>query len=156
MKPTLPIPQISEEQKSPLVRQLLDVIEEQGRLIELLTEQVQQLRDEIARLKNQPPRPKIQPSRLEKKKSKKRKSSKGKRPGSEKRHKTAELQIHKVEPIEPENVPPGSVFRYYKDWVVQDLKVEPFNVRYRLKVYETPGGGYVMGKLPYTSIITAS
>ena len=148
MKLNLPLPPIPEEQKSPLVLQLLDIIEEQGRFIKQMADQIQQLKDEIARLKNQPPRPKIQPSRLERKRSKKHKSSKGKRPGSEKRHKTAELKIHKVQPIEPENIPPGSVFRYYKDWVVQDLKLEPFNIRYRLKVYETPGGGYVMGKLP--------
>lgn len=148
MKLNLSPPLILEEQKSPLIRQLLDIIEQQGLLIQQLTEQVQQLKDEIARLKNQPPRPKIQPSRLEGKHSKKRRASKGKRPGSEKRQKTAELQIHEVQPVEPENVPSGSVFRCYKDWVVQDLKVESFNTRYRLKVYETPEGGYVMGKLP--------
>jgi len=148
MKPNLPILQIAEGQKSDLVVQLLTIIEEQGALIHQLTEQVQQLKDEIARLKNQSPRPKIQPSQLEKKRSKKDKSSKGKRPGSKKRHKTVELQIHKVETIEPENIPPGSALRYYKDWIVQDLKLEPFNVRYRLKVYETPGGGFVTGKLP--------
>jgi hypothetical protein len=143
-----PLPPIPEEQKSDLVRQLLDIIEQQGRIIEQMTEQIQQLKDEIARLKNRPPRPKIKPSRLERKRSKKNKSSKGKRPGSEKRHKTSQLKIDKVQPIEPEEIPPGSVFKYYKDWVVQDLKVEPFNTRYRLKVYERPGGGYVMGQLP--------
>jgi hypothetical protein len=144
----LNLPPIPEEQKSDLVRQLLEIIEHQGRIIQQMAEQIQQLKDEIARLKNQPPRPKMKPSRLEKDRSKKHKSSKGKRPGSEKRQKTSQLKIHKVQVIEPENIPPGSVFKYYKDWVVQDLKVEPFNIRYRLKVYETPGGGYAMGQLP--------
>ena len=148
MKLNLPFPSIPEEQKSPLVRQLLDFIDHQAQLLQQQAEQIQQLKDEIARLKNQPPRPKIQPSRLEKKRLKKHKSSKAKRPGSKKRHKTAELEIHDVKPIEPEHIPPGSVFRYYKDWVVQDLKLEPYNIRYRLKVYEIPGGGYVIGKLP--------
>jgi hypothetical protein len=32
--------------------------------------------------------------------------------------------------------------------VVQDLKIEAFNICYRLKVYETPDGSYVAGKLP--------
>ncbi len=148
MKPILSIPPITEEQKSPLVRQLLDIVDYQGHLLLQQAEQIRQLKDEIARLKNQPPRPKIQPSRLEKKRRKKDKASKGKRAGSEKRHKTAELEIHKVQPIEPEQIPPGSVFRYYKDWVVQDLKLEPYNIRFRLKVYGTPDGGYVIGKLP--------
>jgi hypothetical protein len=148
MKPNLPLPPISEDQKNPLVLQLLDIIDQQNHLLQQQAEQIQQLRDEIARLKNQPPRPKIQPSRLEKKRKKKHKASKGKRPGSEKRHKTAELEIHDDKPIEPEHIPPGSTFRYYKPWVVQDLRMEPHNIRFRLKVYETPGGGYVMGKLP--------
>jgi hypothetical protein len=148
MKLNLPLSSIPEEQKSPLVRQLLDCIGHQAHLLQQQAEQIQQLKDEIARLKNQPPRPKIQPSQLEKKRSKKHKSSKAKRPGSEKRCKTAELEIHEVKPIEPEHIPPGSVFRYYKNWVVQDLKLEPYNIRYRLKVYETPDGGYVIGKLP--------
>jgi hypothetical protein len=148
MKLILSIPSLTEEQKTPLVIQLLDCIDQQAHLLQQQAEQIQQLKDEIARLKNHPPRPKIQPSRLEKKRSKKHKSSKGKRAGSEKRHKTSELEIHKVQPIEPEHIPQGSVFRCYKDWVVQDLKMEPYNIRYRLKVYETPEGGYVTGKLP--------
>jgi hypothetical protein len=148
MKPHFLLPPIPKEQMSPLVRQLLDFIEHQASIIEQQAEQIQLLKDEIARLKNQPPRPKIQPSRLEKKRKKKHKASNGKRPGSEKKHKTAGLQIHKVQPIEPEHIPPGSIFRYYKDWVVQDLKLEPYNICFRCKVYETAEGDYVMGKLP--------
>lgn len=148
MKPHSLLPPISEEQISPPVRQLLEFIDHQASIIEQQAEQIQQLKDEIARLKKQPPRPKIQPSRLGKKQAKKHKSSKAKRAGSAKRHKTAELEIHKDQPIEPEYIPSGSVFRYYKPWVVQGLKLEPFNIRYMLKVYETPEGGYVMGKLP--------
>ena len=56
--------------------------------------------------------------------------------------------IHHEKPIDPDFIPTGSVFKGYKDWVVQDLKIAPFNTRYRLKVYETPGGEYVTGKLP--------
>ncbi len=136
MKPHILIPPIPEEQKSALVRQLLDIIDQQACLIEQMAVQIQQFKDEIARLKNQPPRPKIQPSRLGKNRSKKQKASKAKRAGSAKRHKTTELEIHDTEPIEPEYVPPGSAFIYYKDWVVQDLKMQPCNTRYRLKVYD--------------------
>jgi len=148
MKFNLPLPLTPEEQKSPLILQLLDSLERQASIIQQQAEQIQQLKDEIARLKNQPPRPKIRPSSLEKKKNRRSKSLKGKRPGSQKRHKTAELKINKIKPIEPENLPGGSEFRYYKDFVVQDITVEPCNTRFRLKVYETPGGGYVSGELP--------
>jgi len=139
---------ISEEEKSPLVEQLLSVIEHQGIIIQKQAEQIQQLKDEIARLKSQPPRPNIKPSSLEKKKLRKAGSSRKKRPGSKKRSKTAELKIHNTKPIEPEKIPAGSDFRYYKDFVVQDIIIKPYNTRFRLKVYETPDGGYVTGKLP--------
>jgi hypothetical protein len=81
-------------------------------------------------------------------KGKPNKKPKGKRPGSRKRHKTAKLEIHDTKAIEPKNIPDGSEFRYYKTFVVQDLKIQANNIRYRLKVYETPDGGYVSGKLP--------
>jgi len=58
------------------------------------------------------------------------------------------LQIHKDKPIEPEHIPDGSEFRYYKPFVVQDLKIEAHNTRYRLKVYQAPDGSYVVVKIP--------
>jgi len=148
MKGTLKPPIIPEDEKSPLVQELLAFIEQQASIIQHLIEEIQKLKDEIARLKNQPPRPDIKPSSLGKKKKSKSKKSKGKRPGSKKRHKTAKLKIHETKPIEPDHIPDGSEFRYYKPFVVQDLKIEAHNIRYRLKVYETPGGNYVAGKLP--------
>ena len=148
MREKLIPPTIPEDEKTPLVLQLASFIEQQANIIEQQAEQIQQLKDEIARLKNQPPRPKIKPSSLEKKKKGKSKRSKGKRPGSKKRHKTAELKIHKDQPLEPEHIPDGSEFRYYKPFVVQDLKLEAYNTRYRLKVYQAPDGSYVTAKLP--------
>ena len=141
MKVKLKASTIPEDEKTPLVLQLLSVIEQQA-------EQIQQLKDEIARLKKHPPRPNIKPSSLEKKKKRKSGSSSGKRPGSKKRSKTAELKIHKTRPIEPKKIPAGSEFRYYQDFVVQDIIIEPLNTRFRLKVYQTPDGGYVRGELP--------
>ena len=148
MKGTLKPPTIPEDEKSPFVLQLFSFIEHQGVIIQQQAEQIQQLKDEIARLKKQPPKPDIKPSSLEKKKKDKTKRSKGKRPGSKKRRKTAQLEIHNDQVVEPEYIPDGSEFRYYKPFVVQDLKIEAHNIRYLLKVYETPGGNYVAGKLP--------
>ena len=124
----------------------MELIEQQNFIIQQQAEQIQLLKDEIARLKNQPPRPNIKPSSLEKKK--KRRAARKKRAGSNKRSKTAQLTIHKTEPIEPENIPPGSEFRSYRDFVVQDILIEPLNTRYRLKVYQTPDGGWLSAKLP--------
>jgi hypothetical protein len=148
MKVNLKPPSIPEDDKNPLVSQLATFIEQQADIIEHQAEQIQQLKDEIARLKNQPPRPKIGPSSLEKKKKGKAKRRKSQRAGSKKRHKTAQLTIHQEQAVEPENIPDGSEFRYYRPFVVQDLKLEAHNTRYRLKVYQTPEGNYVVGKLP--------
>ena len=148
MKWSIKLPEIPDKDKSPLVEQLLVIIEQQNIIIQQQAEEIQKLKDEIARLKNQPPRPKVKPSSLGKKNSEKSGAYRKKRPGSKKRSKTAKLKIHETKPIEPENIPAGSEFRYYKDFIVQDITIQPRNTRYRLKFYETPDGGYVVGKLP--------
>jgi hypothetical protein len=144
----LNLPEIAKNEKSPLVLQLLFVIEQQANIIEQLNQQVQQLKDEIARLKNQPPRPKIKPSRLENKDSGKKKRGGKKRPGSKKRNKTAHLTIHETRRIPPEHIPEGSEFKGYNSFVVQGLKIKSHNIKYLLETYETADGDYICGKLP--------
>ena len=58
MSITTRFPKIPKEQITPLVAELLE-------LIQLQMDEIQFLRDEIARLKAQKPRPNIKPSRLE-------------------------------------------------------------------------------------------
>ncbi len=129
------------DRENPTVLLLLDIIRMQA-------EQIEQLKDEINKLKNHPRKPNIKPSRLEKKGTAKSKKNKGKRAGSQKKKKTAKLKIHKDEPVEPEHIPDGSRFLGYNDFVVQGLKLEAHNIRYRRKIYETPNGDYVTGQLP--------
>jgi len=133
---------IPEQQKTPLVMELLHIIQQ-------LAEQIDQLRQEVARLKEHKGKPKIPPSRLEKdpKEKQKKKSSK-KRPGSAKRSKTKQLTIHETIPIPPENIPAGSRRAGYDDWIVQGLKIELHNVCYRLECWMTPDGKLIKGKLP--------
>lgn len=148
MKGILKPPSILESDITPVVSELLFFIEQQAAIIQHQAEEIQRLKDEIARLTKRPPKPDIKPSRLEKEERQAPKSSSDKRPGSEKRSKTANLTIHQTIPIEPETIPAGSQFQYYKDFVVQDLTIQSLNTLYRLKVYETPDGGFVSGKLP--------
>jgi len=148
MKGTLKPPTITKDENSPLVLQLSAFIEHQGVIILQQAEQIQQLKDEIARLKNQPPRPKIKPSRLENKTDNKKKRKGKKRPGSKKRKKTAELTIHDTIPVPPDHIPEGSVFKGYNPFVVQGLKIQPYNIKYLLETYETPDGKYLCAKLP--------
>ena len=140
------IPPFPKEIDPDFIKQLYDLIQEQAATIQKQAEEIQLLKDEIARLKNQPPRPKIRPSRISRQSKMKR--SKSKRTGSKKNSKTSELTVHHIQKIEPEHVPEGSTFKYYKKYMTQDIKLEPFNTLYKIKVYETPDGKLISGKLP--------
>ena len=137
------IADIPEDQRTPLVVALLEIIE-------LQREQIQQLKDEIARLKGEKPKPDIKPSKPGKsmEAQKKESSAGGKRPGSTKRSKTQELVIHETKVIPPDTVPSGSRFKGYEDYVVQDMVIHVHNTRYRVERWQTPEGDYISGKLP--------
>jgi hypothetical protein len=112
------LPEIPEEERTPLVVELVE-------LNHYLQEQNQGLKDEIARLKGQKTKPKLRPSALAKKGPKKPKDGE-KRPGSKKRSKLESLEIHKKINVEPEEpVPTGSRFKGYRTYTVQDLVIEP-------------------------------
>ena len=135
------IPPIPEEERTPLVSALLEII-----LIQ--QEQIQELRDEIARLKGQKPKPKIKPSTLEKEPRGMRKTGiEQKRPGSAKRKKTVELKTHE-EIVEAENVPKGSRFKGFEDFTVQAIVCEAQNIRYRRQRWLTPDGKTIVAPLP--------
>jgi hypothetical protein len=141
MRSTPKIPRIPDEERTPLVATLLEIIQ-------LQQEAIQELRDEIARLKGQKPRPKIKPSALEKDARNKDRSPGTKRPGSDKRMKTKSLVIHREIPLPAENLPPGSEFKGYEDFTVQGLLIQPFNTLYRRERWKTPNGTYVVAPLP--------
>ena len=135
---------IPEEEKTPLVIELL-------RANKVLHENIQQLRDEVARLKQHKGKPTIPPSRLEKdpkEREKKKTDINGKRPGSKKRSKTKDLHIHKTIPIPPKEIPAGSIQIGHTDWIVQGLKIELYNVCYQLELWRTPEGAIIKGELP--------
>ncbi len=142
MTATPKIPDIREEERTPLVVALLEIIQIQQ-------EQIQELRDEIARLKGQKPKPKIKPSALEKESgNEEKKENGGTRPGSTKREKTGNLEIHETVIVPAENVPPGSTFKGYEDFTVQGLVVEPHNKLYRRERWQTPEGESIVAPLP--------
>jgi len=132
---------MAKDEVSPIVSELIDYIKQQGDMI-------QKLKDEIAQLKGQKSKPKIQPSNLDKETNKRKKIDRSqKRPGSEKRSKTRQLEIHEDKIIEPEFIPEGSIFKGYQDFIVQDIVIGNWNIRYRKARYLTPAGEYVTGKL---------
>src|SRR3954467_10113482 len=141
------LPEIPEAERTPLVRQLLDIIAHQQQRIQRLEERVDQLQDEIARLKGLKARPRIAPSALERPPRPPR-DPKAKRPGSAKRPKTAQLTVTDEVVVPLPDVPPEAVFKGYEDFVVQDLTLEPRVIRYRRERWLTPEGRSLVAPLP--------
>src|ERR1700733_4037494 len=134
------VPEIPEADDTPLVRQLLEIIRAQQ-------ERLQQLEDEIARLKGLKTRPVIAPSRLET--PPRQPPAPGqKRPGSDKRCKTAQLAINTDKCIPLFVKPPGSILKWYENFVVQEMVIEPHVIRYRRERWLTPDGKTLIASLP--------
>lgn len=104
------------------------------------------LREEIARLKGLKGRPRLKPSGMaERAKTRKEKKKPAKR--RSRGAKTARLRIDEERVLSPA-VPPGSRFKGYEDYVVQDLVVRPHTVCYRRERWQTPAGETVVAPLP--------
>ena len=150
----IPLPDIPEADRTPLVRQLLEIIRTQQERIRQLEDQVQlqqericQLEDEIARLKGLKPRPRIAPSSLESPPRPPR-DPHAKRPGFVKRSKTVELTITEETVLRLPHVPKGAVFKGYEDYVVQDLTLRPRVILYRREHWRAADGRSLVAPLP--------
>jgi hypothetical protein len=143
----LVLPDIPEAERTPLVRQLLEIIALQQERIGQLEARVHQLDEEIARLKGLKSRPRIAPSTLERPPRPSRDPN-AKRPGSDKRSKTGELTITEEAVIPLPHVPEGAVFKGYEDFVVQDLVLQPRVILYRRERWLTPDGRSLVAPLP--------
>ena len=123
-------------------RLVLELLEE----VSALKAENAALRDEIARLKGLKGRPVVRPSGMEKKADERRKT-KERRKQARRGKKNARLRIDEERVVEAE-VPAGSRFKGYEDYVVQDLVVRPHTVRYRRERWVTPDGRHVVAPLP--------
>jgi len=154
------LPNIAQAQRSPLVEQLLvqleHLLEENRRQAEI----IQQMRDEIAVLKGQKAKPKFKPSGMDTETEPDGDTDgsdaddqddgrERKRAGSSKRSKTQQLTIHETIKVAPQApIPERSRFKGYRDFIVQDLRIQPHNTCYRLEVWQTPDGERLLGELP--------
>ena len=154
MKKALQLPDIPEEERTPLVVGLLAIVEQLHERVRQQDEEIQLLKDEVRILKGEKKRPTFKASKLDEETEKSSKDDaetkkKIQRPGSSKRSKTAELAIHEDKVIQPEGVIPlDSRFKGYRDFVVQELVIDTHNTRYRLARWETPEGQALIGRLP--------
>lgn len=153
------LPPVDEDDLSPKTkRQVNDLQAFSEALVEeanRLQEENAHLKDEVAILKGEKKRPVFKPSRMNEEAGQAADSKtptqgqESKRAGSHKKSKTVQLKIDCdciIEPTEP--VPPGSRFKGYRDFTVQDLVITPKNTRYRLAHWQTPDGRHLTGQLP--------
>jgi Transposase IS66 family len=136
------VPPVDPDALSPAELKAL-VVELLGKVAEL-ERTVAAQREEIARLKGLKGRPKIQPSGMEQATEPKppRDSEARRRRGKVEPRVVVEARVLRA------TVPPGSQFRGYQDFLVQDLVLRAEAVRYRRERWLTPDGQLVVAPLP--------
>lgn len=135
----LELPEIPAGELTPVVKELLRVIEAQQAYIK-------RLEDEIMKRKGGPGRPDIKPSKMDAETETNPEKPKGR--GRPERKKTAELVIHEERKVPAEGVPEGSRFKGYRPYVVQDLEIRVHNTRFLLEQWATPDGRCITASVP--------
>ena len=128
---------LSFEALKALVVQLLSKVAEQERLIA-------ELREENARLKGLNGRPRIKPSGMEDASERKLPGKRGKR----RRRGKIVPRVGIEDRVIQAQVPPGSRFKGYETFVVQDIVLRAEAIRYRRERWITPDGTMVVAPLP--------
>jgi len=138
MSPPADVDALSAVELRSLVLRLLDEMADLHRTIA-------SQREEIARLKGGPGRPKIKPSGMDKASEPSPVVPRGKRRrrGSTK----AKLAIHEEVTLTAA-APPGSRFKGYAGFLVQDLVIQPRVTHFRRECWQAPDGKTIMAPLP--------
>lgn len=154
MKKLPSLPDIPENEQTPAVKSLLVLLENCIQVIQQQAEEIDILKDEVRVLKGEKKRPVFKTSKMDQETDKpsgkdSAPTKNKKRPGSIKRAKNATLIIDEDRVIQPkEDIPAGSRFKGYRDFVAQELRIEKHNTLYRLARWITPDGQTLMGQLP--------
>ena len=99
-------PSIPEDERTPLIDTLLEIIQWQG-------QRISDLENEIQDLKKQTKKPTFESSKMdEKTENKNKKDNKKKKP---RRKKKTNLNVHDEKVIQPDSIPEGARFKGYKD-----------------------------------------
>lgn len=128
------------------IQVLHQTIEKMERQMKQQQERIEQLEAEVRDLKKLKGRPKLKASRLNTKKADS--EAGGKRPGSAKGSKKLNFQIDEERIIQPDVIPANTKFNGYRNYDVQELKIERHNIRFRLAEYVSEDGSTIVGQLP--------
>lgn len=137
-------PTIAEEDRTPLMDAVLELLAWQARRIE-------ELEQELLKLKGETTKPKIKPSKMDNTDNDDNNSSSSAKSGRGSKTdigKTDPINIDETITIQPEDIPVGSRFKGYRRVVVQNLILKTHNTCYQLAQYQTPDGRYLSGQLP--------
>jgi hypothetical protein len=123
---------------------VLNLVEEVKQENDQLREIIQKLRDEINRLKGEQGKPDIKPDK--KKEEQKDHSSEKERWQPKKWKKGSKLDKIKVDdekilPVDKSKLPDDAEFKGYESVIVQDLKIETNNIRFKKEKYYSPSTG---------------
>jgi len=120
---------------------LVQALEEVARL----KAENRKLREEIARLKGLKGRPKLKPSGMERAPEAPAKGSgkKGRRGA-----KRTALALDETRIVKPASLPEGARLKGYEDFIVQDIVIMPWTIRYRRERWLLPSGETVVAALP--------
>lgn len=138
---------ISEEEKTPLVKWLLEIIDSLNKSNLDKENKIEHLTEEINKLKKLKGKPQIKPSNLNDN-PKKNSEGNSKRAGSEKKSKKITFKPDEEIVLKPLNIPEGSVFKGAINFDIQELLIQNKNIRYKILKYKTPDGKYIQGELP--------
>ena len=127
---------------------LHQTIEKMERQMKQQQARIEQLDSELKALKKLKGKPKLKASRLESSTPETKRENNGKRPGSAKVSKKLNFEVDEARIIQPEEIPDGAKFNGYRDYDVQELKLERHNIRFRLAEYVNEDGSTLVGKLP--------
>ena len=135
------------------VEGLRRLVEEQRKLIDKLSKQLQNQKERIEQLeaelrakKKLKGKPKLSASLLNQPESEEKKADK--RAGSAKESKKSNFEIDEEITIQPNSLPENAKFNGYRNYDVQELIIKRHNIRFQIAEYITVDGKTVVGELP--------
>ncbi len=136
------------QEQSRIIQQQARTIQEQTEQITVLKKTVQELKDEITRLTKTPKRPKFRPGGGDAKDRSGAPSGTSGGTGSDVANKMTPPKVQQEVRIPVMEVPEGSRFKGYQTYVVQELEIIPKDITYKLEVWQSPDGRIVRASLP--------
>lgn len=146
----LQLDQIADPQLREVIRRLMNLVEQLSAENQQLREKVQQLQDENNRLKGEQGRPK-QPARRPEPANHSSEAERRVPRGRVKVAKNPTIPIEREEKreVDPELLPPDAEFKGYEDVIVQDVRFQTDNVRFRKAKWYSPSlGRTYLAELP--------